>query len=504
MRSFTVISVAFMLVAGLFGMPSAHARGRFVDDDGHIFELDIERLAASGIAKGCDVDRFCPDRSLRRGQLAAFLHRALGSDLDADGGSSGFTDIADSEFRADIEWLAATGITKGCSTTRFCPDDRVTRGQIAAFLVRALGLTRSGGVDFSDDDHSVFEADIEKLAAAGITKGCGSNRFCPEDFVTRGEMAAFLVRAGFGGDLPDGFFGEGEYDAAELAGVKNGLSGMFVSRKNPGIHWFVVDHLGLHSSNHTLFAIDAANRRLVWRGKFDRSGSGGAIDTWADVEDLTGVKRNGEWYLAIWDNGTDSVYELAEPTVRVGQSRASVDGIKPSRIVRPQGQTVGSGNVEAMAWSESEDAMYWVAPRGSGNDLNDDARNVMRVSGWSDAGSSPRVSTIGHVVGRPSGTNVPNAIGAMDISVDGRTMVIQGVGTSGDRENAYAMVHRRSSGESWAEYFDRVDKISTSRSIRAGAPSENVALDPRASVVFTAGEGRPGSSWSAVFRYELP
>jgi hypothetical protein len=49
-----------------------------------------------------------------------------------------------------------------------------------------------------DDDDSIFEADIEKLAAAGITKGCNpptNNMYCPNNVVTRGQMAAFLHRA---------------------------------------------------------------------------------------------------------------------------------------------------------------------------------------------------------------------------------------------------------------------------------------------------------------------
>ena len=81
---------------------------------------------------------------------------------------------------------------------RFCPDAAVTRGEMAAFLVRALDLVGAGGRDFVDDDGSVFEADIERLSAAGITKGCNppvNDRFCPRAAVTRGEMAAFLVRA---------------------------------------------------------------------------------------------------------------------------------------------------------------------------------------------------------------------------------------------------------------------------------------------------------------------
>lgn len=70
---------------------------------------------------------------------------------------------------------------------------------MAAFLVRALNLTDNGaGNTFIDDDGSVFEADIAKLAAAGITRGCNpptNDQFCPTGFVTRGQMAAFLHRA---------------------------------------------------------------------------------------------------------------------------------------------------------------------------------------------------------------------------------------------------------------------------------------------------------------------
>ncbi len=117
------------------------------------------------------------------------------------GGDGTFWDDDGSVFEAAIEKLAAAGITAGCNpptNNRFCPNDHLTRGQMAAMLVRALNLTTTGGTDFIDDNTSVFEADIEKLAAAGITKGCNpptNNRFCPYDRVTRGEMAAFLVRA---------------------------------------------------------------------------------------------------------------------------------------------------------------------------------------------------------------------------------------------------------------------------------------------------------------------
>ncbi|MCP4307374.1 MAG: hypothetical protein GY788_21385, partial [bacterium] len=132
--------------------------------------------------------------------MAAFLVRAL--DLPAVSGGDRFGDDDDSVFEADIERLAAAGITQGCNppvNDQFCPTGTVTRGQMAAFLVRALDLPAvSGGDRFGDDDDSVFEADIERLAAAGITAGCNppvNDQFCPTGTVTRGQMAAFLARA---------------------------------------------------------------------------------------------------------------------------------------------------------------------------------------------------------------------------------------------------------------------------------------------------------------------
>ncbi len=176
----------------------------FTDDEFSIFEADIEWLAASGITKGCNPpvnDMFCPNDSVTRGQMAAFLHRALG-DVLTPGPLPGFTDIDGSVFEADIEWLGSVGVTKGCNppaNDMFCPLDVVTRGQMAAFLVRALGYTAGAGSDrFTDDDGSVFEADIERLAEAGVTKGCNppaNDMFCPNAPVTRAQMAAFLHRA---------------------------------------------------------------------------------------------------------------------------------------------------------------------------------------------------------------------------------------------------------------------------------------------------------------------
>jgi subtilisin family serine protease len=166
--------------------------GGFGDVATSPFLLDIIWLVNSGITDGCAVDRFCPNSSVTRGQMAAFLVRAL--DLPATSRDS-FTDDESSVFEADINRLAASGITGGCGGSRFCPGAVISRGQMAAFLVRALDLPASSSDSFTDDETSQFEADINSLAASGITGGCGSSRFCPGGMVTRGQMSAFLHRA---------------------------------------------------------------------------------------------------------------------------------------------------------------------------------------------------------------------------------------------------------------------------------------------------------------------
>lgn len=183
---------------------SGSGSSTFVDTAGSVFLDDIEWLAATGITKGCNPpmnDRFCPDEPVTRGQMAAFLHRAL-ADL-ATGSATDFVDDDNSTFESDIEWLSATGVTRGCNpptNDRFCPTSVVTRGQMAAFLHRALpDLAVTGtATDFIDDDDSTFESDIEWLAATGVTRGCNppaNTQFCPDSPVTRGAMAAFLHRA---------------------------------------------------------------------------------------------------------------------------------------------------------------------------------------------------------------------------------------------------------------------------------------------------------------------
>ena len=159
----------------------------------HPFVGEIVGLHELGITAGCRPSAYCPDSWVSRGEMAAFISRALGLVLPASAQS--FVDDDTSVFEADIEAIRAAGITLGCAPERFCPNRPVTRAEMAAFLSRAWALERSAGDDFVDDDGHHLEQEIQALAEAGITLGCAPESFCPNRPVTRAEMAAFLIRA---------------------------------------------------------------------------------------------------------------------------------------------------------------------------------------------------------------------------------------------------------------------------------------------------------------------
>jgi len=163
----------------------------FSDIASSAFYNDILWIYRQGITGGCGGGKFCPNASVTREQMASFLARAL--DLPA-ATRDFFADDNASPHEADINRVAQAGITGGCDTNRYCPRSDVTREQMASFLVRALELPGTTTNYFDDDNSSIHENQINALARSGITGGCDTRRYCPTADVTRGQMAAFLHR----------------------------------------------------------------------------------------------------------------------------------------------------------------------------------------------------------------------------------------------------------------------------------------------------------------------
>ena len=188
----------YVLNAPRLGAPAdPHYTGQFRDDDGSVHEADIEIMYALGITVGCSLegDRYCPDDPITRGQIAAFVRRVL--DLPVPE-SDFFADDDGSIYEDSINAVMAAGTGFGCTDFEYCPDRPLLREEMAEVLVRAFQVAPAGEDYFYDDAGSRFEASINALALAGITKGCDPSdegRFCPSSPLTRAQMATFFVRS---------------------------------------------------------------------------------------------------------------------------------------------------------------------------------------------------------------------------------------------------------------------------------------------------------------------
>ena len=160
---------------------------------GSSVRTDILWLADARITAGCATNAYCPAASVTRGEMASFLARALNLPPSA---TDYFTDDNGTTHENNINRVAKAHITSGCGELIYCPNAPVSRGQMASFLARALGLTAGATTDyFTDDNGTTHEQNINRLRFAGITMGCTATTYCPAANVTRGQMAAFLHRA---------------------------------------------------------------------------------------------------------------------------------------------------------------------------------------------------------------------------------------------------------------------------------------------------------------------
>lgn len=161
----------------------------------------INVMYEKGITGGCasNPPQYCPNSNTTRGEMAVFIVTAI------EGGSNFtytmtpyFTDVPPSDpFFKFIQKLKDLNITGGCTPTMYCPNDPVTRGQMAVFIITArygtISFTYPSTPYFTDVSPSnPFFPFIQKMKQAGITGGCTPTMYCPNDSLTRGQMAVFI------------------------------------------------------------------------------------------------------------------------------------------------------------------------------------------------------------------------------------------------------------------------------------------------------------------------
>jgi len=166
----------------------------------HLFYNEIGKLYARGITGGCGNGNYCPDQAVTREQMGAFVIRSLGDFNPPLPGQQRFSDVPPANpFYSFIDQMAVRQITQGCGGGNYCPSSPVSRDQMAAFMIRALGEFNPPLPPFQRfadvPSANTFYNFIDRMAVLNITMGCGGPNYCPAQSVTRAQMAAFLVRA---------------------------------------------------------------------------------------------------------------------------------------------------------------------------------------------------------------------------------------------------------------------------------------------------------------------
>jgi hypothetical protein len=183
------------------GDPSPEPTSPFTDIAGSVHATAILTLAQTGVTRGCAADRFCPEQAVTRAQMATLLASAI----SLPPAVPSFSDVSpDSVHAPNIGALESAGITTGCGDGRYCPLLPLTRAQVATMLARTFGLEPDPEIGFSDvPQDSVHAPGISALASTGIVTGYGDGTFRPNLALTRAQLATMLFRAiGLDGPLP--------------------------------------------------------------------------------------------------------------------------------------------------------------------------------------------------------------------------------------------------------------------------------------------------------------
>ncbi len=175
-----------------------HVGYSFVDVEPDAYYHDaVEWAVDNAVTSGIDKTHFGPDKSCTRAQFVTFLWRAAGKP-QPELTECPFTDVAKDTYYYDaVLWAVENGITYGKTPTAFAPEDNVTRGQAVTFLWRYKGEpAATGACAFTDvEEDAYYYSAVLWAAETGATNGKTATAFCPEDACIRGQIVAFLWRA---------------------------------------------------------------------------------------------------------------------------------------------------------------------------------------------------------------------------------------------------------------------------------------------------------------------
>ena len=191
---------------------SYHVGNSFSDvPPSQLFYSYIEKILHAGVTSGCTTGTYCPSALVQRQHMAKFIcasMKAVTSGSCTVSSCSGiFADVpASNLFCGFIEGLYNAGVVSGCQSMPqllYCPDSNTQRQAMAKFVCNGMNNTAPGsctitgcaGIFTDVPSSNPFCGYIEGLYNAAVISGCGSGIYCPYGYVSRDQMAKFLVNA---------------------------------------------------------------------------------------------------------------------------------------------------------------------------------------------------------------------------------------------------------------------------------------------------------------------
>ena len=199
-RAGSALLLLVCCVAAVLGVEPAGAQHAYFQDvaDSAYYAVPVKALAADGVFRGteCGDGRFCPDEPVTRWQMAVWVVRMLDGREPPAITTPRFRDVgAHDWYAAHVERMSELGVTQGCGDgTNYCPDAALTRAQMAVFLTRAYHLPNGPDPEFGDVPVDAwYKHAVAALAASGITQGCGDGINFCPDTITTRAQMATFL-----------------------------------------------------------------------------------------------------------------------------------------------------------------------------------------------------------------------------------------------------------------------------------------------------------------------
>ena len=196
-RKFYSTTAAALAVTAVAVVPVSAASPFSDVSEDHAHFKGISTLSKAGVINGYNDGTFRPSQAVTRGQAAKIIVNAFKLNGTTTIENLNFKDVNETnEYYESIKTLKAHGVVSGFDDQTFRPNDSITRGHMAVMIARALDLKAKGTSPFTDVPvGSTFDNAVTALYEAGISKGISATEFGVNHKVTRGQLATFIVNA---------------------------------------------------------------------------------------------------------------------------------------------------------------------------------------------------------------------------------------------------------------------------------------------------------------------